>query len=73
MVLTHTQIVAAFNEWMRRYIADPAGFDAEFQTLAQFVAEQSDGRTPSYGETCAAMFLSLFPAEAVSSNDQSAA
>lgn len=42
------------NEWMRRYIEEPARFDAEFQTVNQFLADEADGPKPIYGETSAA-------------------
>ena len=52
-------LAAALNEWMRRYTEDPAAFQAEFQTVALFQAERLGGRTPSYGETCAAYLAAL--------------
>lgn len=54
--MTHEQMVAAFNEWMRRYTEDPDKFEAEFATVMRFLA---DGKTPSYGETCAAYMREL--------------
>ena len=48
------QMAAAFNEWMRRYIADPAGFEAEFQAVEQFKKDVRRKRPAGYGEQCAA-------------------
>lgn len=44
----------AFNEWMRRYTEEPETFAAEFKTVGTFLAEQAEGREPSYGEVCTA-------------------
>jgi hypothetical protein len=44
---------AAFNEWMRRYTEEPERFEASFQSVMKFLAERSDGKEPTYGETCA--------------------
>lgn len=43
---------AGFNEWMRRFIDEPAKFHREFETVAGFLADANYG-VPSYGETCA--------------------
>ncbi|WP_100961040.1 hypothetical protein [Bosea sp. FBZP-16] len=53
------KVAAAFNEWMRRYTEDPAAFDAEFQTVGRFLAEQAEGKEPSYGDRCVAMLEQL--------------
>jgi len=53
------QIARALNEWMRRYIADPKAFDAEFQTVGEFLQDEAEGREPSYGETGAAYMRKL--------------
>lgn len=47
-------MVAAFNEWMRRYIEDPDTFSREFQSVRDFLAAENAGVTPSYGEECTA-------------------
>lgn len=57
-------IAAAFNEWMRRYTVDPAAFSAEFQTVGLFLAEQAQGKEPTYGDTCAAYLAALTKAAA---------
>ena len=45
----------AFDEWMRRYIDDPAGFSREFEDVAKYTAEKSAGkRVTTYGQNCAA-------------------
>jgi hypothetical protein len=57
--MTHAQMVAAFNEWMRLYTEDPASFEAEFQTAGDFLRQTAGGEQPSYGEECAAMLERL--------------
>lgn len=52
-------IAKAFNEWLRRYIEDPAAFEAEFNMVADFRAAEADGREPDYGERCAAYLLHI--------------
>ncbi|HEV7285198.1 MAG TPA: hypothetical protein VGN75_10100 [Kaistia sp.] len=52
--MTDDQMAAAFNEWMREYTEEPEKFEAEFRTVAEFLATPS-GEAPSYGATCAAM------------------
>lgn len=53
--LTDTEIAAAMNEWMRRFIEDPSTFDHEFQTVSEFLREDE----PSYGRVCAAYLLKI--------------
>ena len=48
-----------FDEWMRRYIGDPASFEREFETVGQFLSETNVGMTPTYGEHCAAYLAKL--------------
>lgn len=57
--MTNAQMAEAFNEWMRRYIEDPARFEAEFNTVNQFLKDEADGREPSYGETSTAYMVQL--------------
>jgi hypothetical protein len=57
--MTLEQIALALNEWMRRYIADPKAFEAEFETVGEFFKAKEEGREPSYGETCAAYMQKL--------------
>lgn len=54
--LTQHEIACAFNEWLARYIADPAGFEATFQTVVGF---HNDGDEPSYGADCAVFLLKI--------------
>ncbi|MDX8513580.1 hypothetical protein [Mesorhizobium captivum] len=49
-MMTNIQMVKAFNEWMRRFLAEPAAFEREFETVHNFLAEQADGHEPTYGE-----------------------
>lgn len=59
MNLSDERAAAAFNEWMRRYIEDPAAFRATFQAVQQYEQERAGGKTPSYGETSVAFLLRL--------------
>lgn len=52
-------MAAAFNEWMRRYTEDPAAFEAQFQTVGEFLAAKAAGEEPSYGEVCAEFMAEL--------------
>lgn len=57
--MNNAQMAVCFNEWMRRFIEDPAGFAREFEGVNAFLAEQADGQEPSYGENCAAYMAKL--------------
>ena len=62
--MSKQQMAAAFNEWMRRYTKDPAAFEAEFQTVGKYLAEQVAGQEPSYGDVCAELLSDLAGAAA---------
>jgi hypothetical protein len=49
----------AFNEWMRRYIDEPARYLREWETVEEFKREDAAGETPTYGEVCAAYLQAL--------------
>lgn len=53
-MMTNAQMAKALNERMRRFIEEPGRFEHEFQTVNQFLADEQEGREPSYGETGAA-------------------
>ena len=57
--MTNAQMAKCFNEWMRRFIEEPDRFAREFETVNQFLADEQDGREPSYGETSAAYMAQL--------------
>jgi hypothetical protein len=48
--MTQKQAARALNEWMQRYIDDPMAFQAQFQTVTEYLREKNDGKEPSYGE-----------------------
>lgn len=54
-----SEAVYALNEWMRRYIENPKEFSAEFQTVQEFLADEAEGKEPSYGETGAEYMFRL--------------
>lgn len=60
--MTKKQMIAAFNEWMRRYTENPEAFEREFETVGKFLTALNDGREPDYGEICAALIEELAPA-----------
>ena len=57
--MTNVQMVKCFNEWMWRFIETPEEFEREFQSVNEFLREESDGVEPSYGEACAAYLTKL--------------
>ena len=57
--MTNAQMAKCFNEWMRRFIEEPDRFAREFETVNQFVADEQDGREPTYGESSAAYMAQL--------------
>lgn len=58
--MTEEKMKACFNEWMRRFIEDPAAYSREFESVVQFQAETNDGvEEPSYGSNCAAYMKKL--------------
>jgi hypothetical protein len=50
-----TKTAQAFNAWMHDYIKHPAKFERQWKSVARFIAEKSSGKTPTYGEACAAL------------------
>lgn len=44
------QIVRGLNLWMDAYIADPATFEAEFQSVMDHLRERESDDEPSYGQ-----------------------
>lgn len=57
--LTQEQIVAALNEWMRRYTDEPERFANDMTTVKAFLVEEAAGETPSYGLDGAAYLVSI--------------
>jgi hypothetical protein len=53
------RMAKAFNEWMRRYTENPEQFTREFQAVTKFQKQWAEGIIPSYGDECAAYFISL--------------
>jgi len=68
--IVNDRMAKAFNEWMRQYTEHTEEFAREFQSVTKFLAESADGKQPTYGDECAAYFVSLldkipFPEEVV--------
>lgn len=57
--MSDEQMVAIWNEWLRRYIEEPERFKHEFLTILEFIRAEGDGRTPTYGEECLAYMKTL--------------
>jgi hypothetical protein len=57
--MTNAQMATCFNEWMRRFIEEPDRFAREFETVNQFLADEQEGKEPTYGETSAAYMVQL--------------
>lgn len=49
----------AFNEWMRRYIEEPEQYAREFESVLDFLNDESNGVEPTYGDVCAEYLLVL--------------
>ncbi|KKL58707.1 hypothetical protein LCGC14_2222680 [marine sediment metagenome] len=59
MIELPSKSVAAFNEWMRRYIDAPEEFEREMVEVRRFLADEEMGQTPSYGEIATKYFTKL--------------
>lgn len=46
-------MVSAFNSWMKEYTEQPEKFEREWETVSEFLKEQSNGEELSYGAHCA--------------------
>lgn len=56
--MTKERLAVLFNEWMSRYIDDPAQRITDEEMIDRFLAESVSG-TPTYGDRCAAHLLLL--------------
>lgn len=54
-LLDKNQMARGFNRWMYEYTEHPERFEAEFQSVGDFLTDLHDGNEPSYGERCAAV------------------
>ena len=46
----------AFNNWMDDYTKNPLAYKSTADAAIKHLREKLDGREPSYGEECAAVF-----------------
>lgn len=53
------KVAKAFNEWMRRFTQEPSRFGHEWESVAEFLKAEADGREPEYGQVCAAYLEQL--------------
>ena len=58
-LLSKGNLVAALNEWMRRYIEDPDGYEHEVTTVMEFIKEDTGDEEPDYGVVCAEMLFKI--------------
>jgi hypothetical protein len=56
---TEGVIALAFDEWMRRYEANPQAFQAEFQAIADLKRKKRGAVASAYGTGAAAYLLKL--------------
>ncbi len=52
-------LAEAFDEWMKRYIENPAAFAAEFQSVASFKSKRKGKGASDYGNSCASYLVSV--------------
>jgi len=52
-------LAEAFNEWMRRYIEDPDGFEREWVTIRRHEDQTANEKDISYGADCVAMLKEI--------------
>lgn len=57
--LTPSQLAKVLNEWQRRYVDEPARFEADITMLKRFVSDETAGVEPAYGVDGAAYLLSI--------------
>jgi len=55
---TDSEMAAAFNTWMRRYIDNPEMFERDWQSVKRYLDEEREGE-PTYGQTCTALLQGL--------------
>ncbi len=57
--LNEPQLVAALNEWMRRYIDHPEQYENDLTIAQRFAQDEAGDDEPSYGRVCAALLFNL--------------
>ncbi len=57
--LTPAQIVAAFNEWLRKYTEDPDGFRSVTALVLESLAQRAEGKPLTYGDECYAVLTEM--------------
>ena len=60
MIYTQAEMAWAFNEWTRRYIDNPEDFAREWETVLEFIEDDTfDNNTIDLGKRQAAYLVSL--------------
>lgn len=54
-----TTIALAFDEWLRRYTKNPAGFQAEFKIVEELRAGKKANGATAYGNNCVTLLEKL--------------
>lgn len=52
-----SQFARAFNDWMEDYVNDKSKFETVRKAAERNLIEKLGGKMPSYGESCAAIFV----------------
>ena len=56
---TQNEMVWAFNEWQRRYVEDPEGFEHSWVSVMNYLDGDPDNNVNDHGVRQAAYFVSL--------------
>ncbi len=55
--MNEQEMIAAFNEWMRRYEENPDEFESGYATIKEYLAQIGASEEPTYGQRCTAQML----------------
>ena len=58
-LFTQNELAVLLNECMRRYIEDPTAYEAEFETIIEFLNDEEHDREPNYGRDLVAYLVSI--------------
>ena len=56
--LGHSDLIYAFNEWLRRYMENPDEFEHEWSTIQDFINE-GEADDASYGKSCTTLLFKI--------------
>jgi hypothetical protein len=58
----HEKYAAAFNRWMDDFVNRPDEYESMEKSALDHLRERMNGKTPTYGERCAAVFTAYLAA-----------